>query len=142
MERRVTHSLVNALRAVPSFAALDDRTMLAMVGDSMNLFWPAGSKVFARDTPADGLYLVLSGAVRVLAADGAELNVLRPGDYFGELSMLLGTPHQNDVEAIEDTELMVVAKERFEALVGERPELAASLRRTAEERLAANTQRS
>jgi CRP-like cAMP-binding protein len=134
VEAPINHSLVNALRAVPSLGSLDDRTLLAIVGESSNLAWSAGSKVFEKDSPGDGLYIVLSGGVRVAAADGAEIAVLAPGAYFGEFSLLLGTDHQHDVVAVEDTELMVVPKECFDAIVSDNPELARSLRDTVEER--------
>jgi CRP-like cAMP-binding protein len=134
MEDRITHSLVAALRAVPSLSALDDRTLLAVVGDSANLFWRAGSQVFAKGSPADGLYLVVSGSVRVLGDNGAELGVLGAGDFFGELSLLEGLAHGRDVVAIEDTELMVIAKECFDDLVAGNPEVARSIRETAAQR--------
>lgn len=134
MEARVSHSLVAALRAVPSFSALEDRTLLAIVGDSANLFWRAGSDVFTKGSPADGLYIVVSGSVRVLGDGGVELGVLGAGDFFGELSLLEGAPHGRDVVAIEDTELMVIAKERFDDLVADNPDVAASIRETAAQR--------
>ena len=131
MEDRVSHSLVAALRAVPSLQILDDRTLLAIVGDSANLFWRGGSQVFAKGTPADGLYIVVSGSVRVLGDGGVEIGVLRAGDFFGELSLLQGAAHGRDVMAAEDTELMVVAKECFDDLIERNPELARSIRETA-----------
>jgi CRP-like cAMP-binding protein len=134
VEAQISHSLVNALRAVPSLGALDDRTLLSIVGESANLAWGAGSKVFEKDTPGDGLYIVLSGGVRVIARDGTEIAVLATGAYFGEFSLLLGTDHQNDVVAIEDTELMVVPKECFDEIVAANPALAESLRATIAER--------
>ncbi len=134
MQDHVTHSLVSALRAVPSLGKLDDRALLCIVGDSANLFWRAGSSVFELGTPADGLYIVVSGAVRVLGDGGVELNVLGPGDFFGELSLLDGSPHGHTVVAAEDSELLVVAKERFDDLLAGDAELAASIRRTAAER--------
>jgi potassium efflux system protein len=134
----VTHSLVAALRAVPSLSALDDATLLGLVGDSANLVWTAGSFVFEKDSEADGLYIVLSGKVRIFDRQGRELSVLDAGDYFGEFSLLLGTTHQHDVEAVEDVELMVVPKERVEALLAANPELAGEIRRRLEERQAAN----
>ena len=134
MEHRVTHSLVSALRAVPSLAALEDPTLLAIVGDSANLCWNAGSQVFAKGTPADGLYIIVSGSVRVLDQGGAEVGVLRAGDFFGELSLLHGADHSHDVVASEDTELMVVAKECFDDLLAGNPELAESIRETAAKR--------
>ena len=123
---------------MPSLESLGERALLDIVGDSANLFWAAGSNVFRQGTPADGLYIIVSGRVRVLSGDAVELNRLGPGDYFGEFSLLLGTHHGHDVEAVEDSELMVVPKERFDALLAGNPELAALIRRKAEERRAAN----
>jgi CRP-like cAMP-binding protein len=137
-----THSLVKALESVPSLATCDERVLLCIVGDSVNLVWPAGRTVFEAGAPADALFILLSGQVRVLDGGGAETAVLGPGEYFGELSLLLGTAHTRTAETVEDTELMVVPKERFEALLSENPRLAASIRAKAQERLAANQGRS
>jgi CRP-like cAMP-binding protein len=135
VEPAVTHSLVNALRAVPGFDALDDRTLLSVVGDSANLFWSEGSVVFEQGSPGDGLYVVLSGAVRILGANGDEVNVLGSGDFFGEFSLVLDTDHMNDVVAAEDTELMVVPKESFERLIASSSDLGEHVRQKLEERL-------
>ena len=132
------HTLFKALRAVPSLAPCDEQTLLTIVGDSVNLVWPAGVTVFALGSPAEGLFIVLSGGVRVLGEAGAEVAQLGPGEFFGELSLLLGTSHQHTVEATEDTELMVVPKERFDLLLADNPELAVGIRRKAEERMAMN----
>src|ERR671934_2273796 len=134
MEDRVSHSLVAALRSVPSLSTLEDRSLLAIVGDSANLFWRAGSQVFAKGSPADGLYIVVSGSVRVVGEDAVELGVLKAGDFFGELSLLEGLPHGRDVVAVEDTELMVIAKECFDDLLAGNPDVAASIRETAAQR--------
>lgn len=137
-EARNAHSLLKALQAVPSLAPCDEQTLLCIVGDSVNLVWPAGRTIFELGTPADGLFIVLSGSVRVLSENGAGVAVLGPGEYFGELSLLTGTTHQHAVEAVEDTELMVVPKERFDSLLAGNPELAAGIRRKGEERMEAN----
>jgi CRP-like cAMP-binding protein len=136
MGERVSHSLVAALRAVPSLGSLDDRTLLAIVGDSANLFWRGGSTVFAKGSAADGLYIVIEGSVRVLDDRGGELGVLKAGDFFGELSLLHGLVHSHDVVAVEDTELLVVAKECFDDLLFHNAGMAESIRETAAERTA------
>jgi CRP/FNR family cyclic AMP-dependent transcriptional regulator len=138
MESRVTHSLVNALRDVPSFASVDDRMLLALIGDSANLYWPPGSVVFERGSPADGLYIVISGRVRVVAENGATVAELGPGDFFGELSLLLDTTHQLDVLVDEAAELMVVPKEKFDELMASQPEVGGHIREKAKERAATN----
>jgi CRP-like cAMP-binding protein len=133
-----SHTLVKALRNVPSLAVCDDETLLEIVGDSINLVWPSGHRVFEHGTPSSGLYIVLSGRVRVLGNGGGELAELGPGEHFGEMSLLFGTTHQSTVETLDATELMVVPKEQFDALLAEHPELSAAIRRKAEERMALN----
>ena len=137
-ESQATHSLVNALRTVPSLEGLDEKALLAIVGDSANLFWPADSCVFRRGTETDSLYVIVSGSVRILSESGNEVACLDAGNSFGEFSLLLGTPHQHDVYAVEDSELMVVPKERFDALIDANRELGSRLRAEAEQRLREN----
>jgi CRP-like cAMP-binding protein len=141
MERRVTHSLVRALQDVPGFDFLDERVLLALIGDSANLYWPSGSIVFERGGPSDGLYIVISGRVHVVAEDGAVLAELGPGDFFGEMSLLLGKGHRHDVRVDTATELMVVPKERFDELVHSHPDFGRHVRAKAEERTAADARR-
>lgn len=133
-----THSLVTALRGVPSLTVCDDETLLCIVGDSINLVWPAGVRVFDPGTRSEGLFIVLSGGVRILDDNGREIARLGPGEHFAELSLLFGTTHRRAVETTEDSELMFVPKERFDSLLEHNPELAAGIREKAEERLEAN----
>jgi len=135
MESKVTHSLVTALRAVPGFATVDEGMLLALIGDSANLFWPAGSVVFERGSPPDGLYIIVSGTLRVIDKNGAEVAELGPGEFFGELSLLLDTTHRHDVRVEEDAELMVLPKERLDELTASHPELGRAIRARAEERI-------
>jgi CRP/FNR family cyclic AMP-dependent transcriptional regulator len=54
-----------------------------------------GQTVFEQGDPPDGYYVVAAGSARVitLGEDGHEvsLNLLRPGDSFGEAALLEGT---------------------------------------------------
>jgi CRP-like cAMP-binding protein len=134
MSNTVRHSLVKALRRVPEFADLDDRIVLDAVGCSANLFWPAGTVVFEPGQDAEGLYVVLSGSVRILE-DDAEVARIGPGDYFGELSLLRETAHTKTARVEEDAELMVIPRESLRDLLSREPRLAAHLERKARERL-------
>lgn len=137
MGRPITHSLVKALRGVPGFDLLDDHTLLMIVGASVNLVWPKGRVVFTRGTPGEALYVVLSGEVRIHDGD-KEIARIGPGDYFGEMSLLLHTMHTKDVEATEDSELLVLLKESFRSLLESSPDLDALVRRRLRERLPAS----
>jgi CRP-like cAMP-binding protein len=131
----VSHTLVRALRAVPAFAELDEATLCAIVGASANFVWRAGAPIFDPGEPAEALYIVLSGSVRISEEPEREVARLGPGDFFGELSLLLRTNHSKRAEALEDSELMVVPKQSFEALLADETGLAQAIRAAMEERL-------
>jgi len=136
--------LVKALRAVPDFVVLDDASLLTVVGVSANLYWPAGALVFDKGDFAEGLYVVLSGRVRIFdRAEGREEDVVvvEPSGFFGEHSLLLDTIHSKAAQAAEACELMVVPRESFQELMAANPDLANQLRQRLESRLADTTGR-
>jgi CBS domain-containing protein len=124
----VIHTLVRALGAVPAFADLDEETLCSIVGASSNLVWRAGSCVFAPGEPAEALYIVLSGAVRITDEPGGEVARLGPGAFFGEHSLVRASSHSKGAEAVEDSELMVLPKDSFDRLLSEDPQLAETMR--------------
>ncbi len=122
---------------MPGFDLLDGRELLHIVGASVNLRWAAGSHVFEKGAPGEALYVVLEGSVRIYdEVDGKEVEIATtgPGDYFGEMSLLSDTTHTKSVMAVEDSELLVLMKEPFRALVEGNEELAAHLQKTLESR--------
>ncbi len=138
MEERITHSPVKALRSVPDFASLSDHELLDIVGASTNLFWAAGSIIFEKGSPSEGLYVVLSGRVRISdVVDGERIDVATVGHgaSFGELSLLLRTTHSKEAIAVQDTELMIVPTEWFQGLLEAKPDLAEHFQRRMAERL-------
>lgn len=136
MSQPVTHSLVQTLRQVPDFSSLDDDALLEVVGSSANLFWSAGSVVFAKGAPAEALYVVLSGRVRICEPDDdGHIAEIGAGDYFGEHALLLHTTHSKTAETVDDCELMVIPREAFQPILAANPELAAHFRRKLERRL-------
>lgn len=137
MSEPASHTLVKTLRAVPNFAALDESILLEILGASSNLYWNAGKTVFEAREPAEALYIVLSGCVRILEnADGEQREVaeLGPGDYFGEHALLNEVTHTKSAVASEETELLVLPKDSFQALLDGNPDLAERLQRTLEMR--------
>ncbi|MEH6548390.1 MAG: Crp/Fnr family transcriptional regulator [Pseudomonadales bacterium] len=70
--------------------------------------------VQAKGAPADGLYGVLSGEVRVSATSfaGDEIVFTRilPGQWFGEIALLDGGPRTHDAHALIESELAILPK--------------------------------
>ena len=75
--------------------------------------------IFRQGDPGDKFYIIRSGKVRVFSRDSdgfeTDLSVLRAGESFGQMSLLTGEAMSANVEAMEETHLMVLSKEQFES---------------------------
>lgn len=82
------------------------------------------------DRTTDSIYLIQSGKVKVFlcSADGKEvdLDVLEPGDYFGEVEFDEG-PRSASVVTIERSQLAVIRQSEFKQFVAENPDFAMQL---------------
>ncbi len=71
------------------------------------------------------------GRVRISAAGpgGKEvfLNIMEPGDAFGEIALLDGSPRTATATAMARTELIIIQRDAFSALLQSQPQLAAHL---------------
>jgi CRP/FNR family cyclic AMP-dependent transcriptional regulator len=98
-----------------------------------------GELIHARGDAPDGLYQVVRGKVRMSAVSGGGrelvLTILEPGSWFGEISLLDGLPRTHDAHAVGDTELLMVPRDRFDALLAQRPALVQHLFRLLCQRL-------
>jgi CRP-like cAMP-binding protein len=121
---KTPHSLVQTLKAIPDFSALDEDSLLSFVGESMNLFWNEGSTIFDPGDPGDALYVVLDGEVSITQPDGTEVAYLQPGQFFGEMSLLTNAVHSKKAVAVRESEILVVAKEAFTDLLEANPKVA------------------
>lgn len=106
-----------ALRASPLFQAMEAAELDAILDIATERRFRRGQTVFQKGDTGSSMMAVLSGRVRISAvnADGKEitLNVISPGQVFGEIALLDGQPRSADATAIEDTLLMVVERRHF-----------------------------
>jgi CRP/FNR family cyclic AMP-dependent transcriptional regulator len=90
-----------------------------------------GTTIFAKGDPGSSLFAILEGQVKVISfsAQGkyAVLNVLSPGDIFGEIALLDGGERTADVIAITDCKLIVIERRDFLPLVHSSPDVSQKL---------------
>ena len=91
----------------------------------------AGAVIFMRGDPGDSLCGVVTGRVRISTsrAGGREavLNIIEPGETFGEIALLDGMPRTATATAMESTELSVIQRDDFLALLRDEPILTLQL---------------
>ena len=90
-----------------------------------------GTVIFLRGDPGDSLCGVVSGRVRISASrpGGKEvfLNIIGPGDSFGEIALLDGMARTATATAMMRTELTIIRRDQFLCLLRTEPQLAAHL---------------
>ena len=86
--------------------------------------------VFDEDSKGDSMYILKSGAVKILKKVKSQENtiaVLNPGEFFGEMALLDGLPRSAAVRATADCELFMVPLEGYQKLRTEKPHTALKL---------------
>lgn len=87
----------------------------------------SGDAVFKEGEKGDIMFYVLSGSVAI-SRHGQILRVMKEGEYFGEMSMLLNAPRTADAVAAEnDTSLVVISQDNFETILREEPKIVISI---------------
>ena len=103
---------LNAIGRVPLFARLSKRELefIAKEGDEVNV--PAGKTLTRQDRQGDTFYVLLDGEAEV-KVDGKRRRVLKPGDFFGEISMLDRGLATATVTTLTDARLFVMSHAQF-----------------------------
>jgi len=127
------------LRNVPLFASLSDSALTVLAGRMRRRHMPANTPVVYRGDPGDALYIIVTGRVKVhtatLGGDEVILEILKSGDFFGDMSLLDGQPRAADVTTIEPTELALLDGDALQQAIREQPGIALSLLRILSQRL-------
>ncbi len=98
----------------------------------------AGDVIFAEGDPGDHLYVIRRGEVELsrMSSDGEQpLARLGPGDFFGELGVVLGEPLPMRATAVKRTILLKLDRETLESMCMAQPEIGIRMIRVLASRL-------
>lgn len=116
------------LRRLPLFASLGESALAAVAERTVPRSVSAGTRLFREGEPCRGLYIVASGRVVVYraASDGREqvIHTQEAGQPIAEVPLFDGGPYPASARAVEDTRLWFLARDSFEWLYRNSPEIA------------------
>ena len=82
-----------------------------------------GDTVFQEGEKGNMMFYVLSGSINILKK-GQILRVMKKGDYFGEMAMLIDTDRTATAIAVEDdTKLVCISRDNFDVILTENPKI-------------------
>ena len=117
-------TLRDLLRKVIYFQNFSDLELRQLIEIGKRKRLRESAILFHEGAPGNAFYIILSGSVKVYVEKiDKHLTNLQTGDFFGELSLMLGIPRTATVEAIEDTLLFVINSTSFKWFLQQHPEL-------------------
>src|SRR3954466_3141268 len=106
---------------------LDDEALRPLLQHAVTKSYPKNTVIVSEGDKSEGLFVIVSGKVRVFLANenGKEvtLGVEGPGQYFGEMT-LDGGARSASVMTLEQSRFLVVPKADLEAFLGQHPQFA------------------
>jgi AAA family ATP:ADP antiporter len=116
------------LQGVDLFAHCNAEQVLRMAAIASAHTYEKGEVIFRRDEPADSLYCVVEGKVRL--GDDETGVVVGPSGRFGVLDILSGQMRSGDAVAAADTRVLIIEAEDFFDLLSNNIEIVRALFRT------------
>lgn len=94
-----------------------------------------GESIFSEGDSGGTMFYIVAGSVDI-DRDGQRIRTMAPGDYFGEMSMLLGNPRSAGARAVsDDTRLITISQETFDIILRENAPIVLSILKEMADRL-------
>jgi len=112
-------------------AQLDESALDTLLAVASERRFTNGQVIFQKGDPGTSMMAVLGGRVRISAysEDGREiiLNMVEPGQLFGEIALLDGKERSADATAMGKTELLILDRRDFLPFLERNPKIAVQL---------------
>lgn len=123
---------VDALSHVSLFADLNKKELQTIANSSQEHSYKAGDVLVSQGDTGVGLYVILSGKVRITQANNpdraeADLGTYGPGDVFGEMALLDDLPRSATVTALDDVSALILPVWEFRTIMRNHPDIAIKL---------------
>jgi CRP/FNR family transcriptional regulator, cyclic AMP receptor protein len=106
------------LRNIPLFSGLDESELERLSKVAVRRRAARGEQVVRAGEDAETLIVMLTGRAKVTNFDeeGREIILawLSPGEFFGEMGLIDGSPRSANVVAVEPCELLILGKHEFQ----------------------------
>jgi CRP/FNR family transcriptional regulator, cyclic AMP receptor protein len=113
---------LDLLHRIPLFSGCDRRGLerLGQLSDEVDV--PAGKVLMRQGESGSDMMVLINGTVAI-ERDGARVNTLGAGDFFGEIALIDGGPRTATVTTEEPSRLLVITRHDFRSMMEEFPDV-------------------
>jgi len=134
-QRRI---VIESLNRIPFFRSLPPETLEAISAKLQKMHFEHGEVVFVEGAMGDSMYLIESGQIKVSVMASAQeriINYLGPGNFFGEMALLLDQRRTATVTVTIDADLWMLRKADLDELLVDHPEIVLEITKELSRRL-------
>ncbi|MEE2960341.1 MAG: cyclic nucleotide-binding domain-containing protein [Myxococcota bacterium] len=107
--------LTQNLRKSDVFQAMHPKTMAGLLRKGQRKKIPAGSTVIQEGDKGSHFFVIATGAIQLTRQNDRSNVTLEAGDFFGEKSLLTSNPRSASAIATEESDLVCIDREDFQA---------------------------
>ncbi|MBN1532635.1 MAG: SpoIIE family protein phosphatase [Spirochaetes bacterium] len=112
---------VDMLETIPVFQGLTRDELGLIVPLLEQVSYTPDKRVIKEGAYGNSMYIIIRGTVKVTKSESSSeevfLQLLYAGSYFGEFSLIDNMPRSATITTIDDTEMFILKKEAFDALL-------------------------
>ena len=114
--------IADAIAGMTLFADLATPQLMGVASQFEEAFFPQGAKVLRQGISGSAFYVIMDGEAAVVV-DGDQRATLGRGEFFGEVSILLGDPPTADIIATRPLRCIVLPGTAIETFLVEHPKV-------------------
>ena len=120
------------VKNVPFFREADDSFIHALIPKLVPQVWVPGQTIFEAGESGTHMYFVSSGVIKIYSAQGAYLNTLRDGDFFGEIALIKPVTRQASVRSHSYCTTSALSRDDLQTLLKHFPDFKEHIESTIE----------
>lgn len=118
----VQSDILNTIGGFSLFADLTGPQLEEVVHTFDEAWFAAGERILRQGVSGSGFYVIVEGTAAIRVND-VDRSTLRPGDYFGEISALLGELPVADIVASQALRCLVLPAGQLEGFLTRHPRI-------------------
>ena len=135
-----TQEKIHFLKDIPTFGSLSPEQIEKLADLCETQTFSSSCHIFRQGDLGSSLYIVVEGRVAIEReitdeTDTVSLTIVKPHQYFGEMSLFYDAPRSVTATAMQETLLMQIRRDRFVAFARQYPDLLVELNHILSQRL-------
>ena len=127
MSPQTSKLLVQVLRKIPIFKSLSPSQVKKILGLCVHKSYKLGSQICRSNTSSDEMYILLSGELIIVTAEGIRVATILPETTVGEMGVITGQPRSATVEVSKASNIFVVGKRIFDGMLRDDDDMRATV---------------